>query len=162
MSRLTAIFNTVFLSLLIIMVGSGLTLVHCTHTDNVAVAQLSTMGIGGERATMMTSGECCSKRNDCCCGCCNSKRMKAMEKAGHHCDMSSRSCMSLSSIGIQPLSSHEAPRLSFQQTAIVMHSALTAVMPQPTYAYRLSPHAEGHPEKAPPRHYLRLLTILLI
>lgn len=153
MKRLSVIFNVIVLSALVVMAGAGITLIRCSHTGELSVAQFAAAG----NAIMTQScdndngvEECCGMdEDDHCCHDCNSS-------------VGELPCMDYKLIKPQPIDSSNGFSFDFYPLFTIVPEFLgNAVQEQPgvTAKFQRIPSGGRH---GPPRSYLRLITVLQI
>lgn len=150
MSRYSAIFNALFLSLLIVAIGGGVTLVHCNRMQQTTVAQLSMAAIDGDLGENIVQAPCCranaSEETDNCI-------------AAH---ITSRSCMDYVQIRVSPQTYSPAPHFSFIAPSLALPAyMLWTECREATLCCEQAILADM-PSHGPPRSYLRRLRLLQI
>lgn len=174
MKRLGVIINIIVISLLLILMGGGVTLVHCQRTGALSVAQLSldannvvaSVCSAAESAESMS--DAASSDSDNCCaaegeehGCCaNCEAEHAPVKLSK--TIESKSCMQYMLLKGQPTTFHAAQNIDFQPMVTVVPDFLLASVPDFPVSRNVGDFFYNSPQHAPPRAYLRLLTTLLI
>lgn len=145
MKRITGLLTTLLLSLTIVWMGAGITLLHCAHTGAVEVA---------------TAAE-----DDGCAPDAHQEKpchpMSHMAKAGDCSRMPS--CMSVEVLRLSPSTVSQSVRYIFGQTAVCLPPLV------PVFADLLPADAGDSrtvvaesPWHSPPRHYLTLIRVLQI
>lgn len=150
MRRLSIIFNVALLSLLIIMVGGGVTLMHCNHTGNLSIAQLpgaAAMPQGGAEA--WPQGECATK-TDCC------------SAGSHGTEMGELPCMDYKLLSCQPSIMSHGFSFSHVPACVELPEFLSAAVSPCRAAVERRRLTECCGRHGPPRRYLRLITVLQI
>lgn len=174
MKRLGVIINIIVISLLLILMGGGVTLVHCQRTGALSVAQLSldannvVASVCSEAESAGSMSDAASSDSDNCCaaegeehGCCaNCEAERASFKLSK--TIESKSCMQYMLLKGQPTTFHAAQNIDFQPMAIVVPDFLLASVPDLPVNRNIGDFLCDSPQHAPPRAYLRLLTTLLI
>lgn len=153
MKRISIIFNSILLSLLIILVSSGVTLVQCNHTGNMSVAQLSvarTMTMMHSETIAHGSGKCCGMEPEC--HCCHADRTAVGEQP----------CMDYTLISSQPTNSVNGFNLDFHPLYTLLPDFFGGVVVRVPQVIIKSLLPECNGRHGPPRNYLRLITVLLI
>ncbi len=150
MSRYSAIFNALFLSLLIVAIGGGVTLVHCNRMQQTTIAQLSMAAIEGDIGDNMVQAPCC--------------RASAAEVIDNciAAYITSRSCMDYVQIRVSPQTYSPAPHFSFIAPLLALPAyMLWKECREATLCCEQAILADM-PSHGPPRSYLRRLRLLQI
>lgn len=150
MKRLSIIFNVALLSLLIIIVGGGVTLMHCNHTGSLSVVQLPGAAVMShemdDEAETEGNGEM-----DSDCHCCHFHNM-----------IGELPCMNYKLLSCQPSIMSHGFSFSHVPVCVQLPDFLSsAVSPYCIPAARRK-QTECSGRHGPPRHYLRLITVLQI
>lgn len=148
MKRLSIIFNIALLSLLIIMVGGGVTLMRCNHTGSMSVVQLS-VGDGMSQQEAEAEDESATMQ-DCC------------TVPYHGTSARQLPCMDYTLLSLQPTILSNGFTFSHAPLCMELPPYLeTALSPCfATVSRRQSTECSGR--HGPPRRYLRLITVLQI
>lgn len=150
MSRYSAIFNALFLSLLIVAIGGGVTLVHCNRMQQTTVAQLSMAAIDGDIGENMVQAPCCranaAEENDNCI-------------AAH---IKSRSCMDYVQVRVSPQTYSPAPNFSFIVPSLALPAYMLSTQCREATLCCEQTILADMPSHGPPRSYLRRLRLLQI
>lgn len=148
MKRFLLMLNIMVLSLFIVVMGGGVTLIYCNHTGNMTVAQLTVAG------DVMQESE----KEENCCG---------MEPECHchmalHTAVSEQQCMDYTFVSGQPTNVSSSIIPNMQPLFTLLHDFIgSAILRVPVITMKnLLPAINGR--HAPPRAYLRLITVLLI
>lgn len=174
MKRLGVIINIIVISLLLILMGGGVTLVHCQRTGTLSVAQLSldanniVASVCSEAQSAESMSDDASSDSDNCCaaegeehGCCaNCEAERASVKLSK--TIESKSCMQYMLLKGQPTTFHTAQNIDFQPMVTAVPDFLLASVPDFPVNRNVGDFLYDSPRHAPPRAYLRLLTTLLI
>ena len=145
MKRIGIIFYSILLSLLIVVMSGGVTLVQCNHTGSMSVAQLSPhMGYAAEK------DDCCGMKPEC--HCCHS----------HAETVGELPCMNYTLVKAQPTSFSQGFTLDFQPVCLVMPDFVGKQLLRVSQVIVKAMMPEGNGRHGPPRSYLRLITVLLI
>ncbi len=153
MKRLGVIINVIVLSALVILAGAGITLVRCSHTGTMSVAQFAV----ADNAVMMQSCDNTDGVEECC----------GMDEADHCCHdcgdtIDELPCMDYKLIKPQPIDSSNGFAFDFQPLCTLVPDFLgVAVRELPGVAAEFLRMPSGG-RHGPPRAYLRLITVLLI
>ncbi len=155
MKRIGIIFYSILLSLLVIFVSSGVTLVQCNHTGNMSVAQLSTS------FDYDADDDCCGMEPEYHDGCCDMD-VENYCSHSHYENLDELPCMNYTLVKAQPTSFSNAFVPGFQPLCFIVPDFLgiPVVRFVRVVVKALLPECNGR--HGPPRSYLRLITILLI
>lgn len=142
MKRIASILTVVLLSAVIVLLGAGISFVHCCHTKATEMVQISDLGMHEK-----DSHDNCkqhSKNHDCT-------------------DISSSSCMKITVVKLEPTLSaeHQMPQLTAPCFLLSPFISIPAIHSLPLQAMWALRHTGDSPH-SPPRDYLRLIKILLI
>ena len=156
MKRFSIIFYSILLSLLVVLMSSGVTLVQCNHTGNMSVAQLS-----ASFDYDADEEDCCGMEPEChddCCGkdtenhCCHS----------HDENVDELPCMSYTLVKAQPTNFSNAFMPGVQPLCFTVPDFLGAPVVRLMHVVVKALFPECNGRHGPPRSYLRLITVLLI
>lgn len=138
------------LSLLIIMVGGGVTLMHCNHTGNLSIMLLpGAAAMPQGEAQAWQKGECAAKP-DCC------------RRDSHETQAGELPCMNYKLLSCQPSIFSHGFSFSHVPVCVQLPQFLSsAVSPYCVPAERRM-LTECSGRHGPPRQYLRLITVLQI
>ena len=153
MKRISVILSVIVLSALVVMAGSGITLIRCSHTGELSVAQLAAAGNAVVQQSCSNDDgmeECCGMdEEDHCCHDCNAS-------------VGELPCMDYKLIKPQPIDSSNGFCFDFHPLFTVVPEFLGNDIkehPTVTAEFRRIPSGGRH---GPPRGYLRLITVLQI
>lgn len=145
MKRIVTFMATLLLSAVIVLLGGGLTLVHCSHSGSTTVAQWQ------GAASTTPSAESVSDT-----GCCHHAEQPSA------CAVSSR-CMQLTVVSLPQIFSHPSPTFSFQPLVAELPPQLLATpLPELLQATDDATEYTSVTFHGPPRQWLRMLTTLQI
>ncbi len=150
MSRYSTIFNALFLSLLIVVIGGGVTLVHCNRMQQTVVAQLSMAAISDD------AGEPSSKA-PCCMSCHEAESNKSAATC-----LAPQPCMDYEHIATSPQTYSPAPHYSFLPPMFALPAYMLQadnIVSEPVLQQELAADTPSH---GPPRSYLRFIRVLRI
>ncbi len=150
MSRYSAIFNALFLSLLIVAIGGGVTLIHCERMQQTTIAQLSMAAFGGDIGEDMAQSPCCRA--------CSAEETDN----GLAVYIASRSCMNYVQIGVSPQTYSPAPHFSFIAPSLALPAYMLWTECHDATLCCEQTILADMPSHGPPRSYLRRLRILQI
>lgn len=142
MKRLCAILQSVMLSMLIIALGGGVSLVNCSHKGTVEIASVLS---GSQGLTA-----CEQDMADCCKADCHSKAMK-------------QNCMSVKTLKIANSTVAQSLSFHFQDIPNLIFYAVQRWKSElPTATFATDDKYIESVETSPPRDYLRILRVLRI
>lgn len=150
MKRLLNIWLVSLLSLMVIYLSVGATVMHCLRSNEVKV--------------VMAMGDCCTKKcNDCCADDCQQTMHGDMHHASQGEGVLHKHCMDYQQMKLSPtLSIQKAEFDASPVFAGIMPAAWLAV-PRPVVSYeydaKISDYVVSH---APPRAYLAWINSLII
>lgn len=145
MKRIGIIFYSILLSLLIVLMSGGVTLVQCNHTGNMSVAQLSPrLDYGAEK------DDCCGMEPEC--HCCHS----------HVATVGELPCMDYTLVKAQPTSFSHGFTLDLHPLCFTVPDFIGAPVVRASRVMVKTLLSGGNGRHGPPRSYLRLITVLLI
>lgn len=145
MKRIGILFSGILLSLLVILMSGGVTLVQCNHTGSMSVAQLSPSFEGDA-----DNGDCCGMEPEC--RCCHS----------HGETVGELPCMNYTLVKAQPTSFSHGFTLDFHPACFVVPDFVGQQLLRVPQVIVKVLMPEGNGRHGPPRSYLRLITVLLI
>lgn len=137
MSRIANIFYALFLSLLLIVIGGGVTFVHCQRMQQTTIADLSQVP---------------------CCKCCKEKAQANKAKAA----LSQQPCMDYTRLHFSPQTFSNATHYSFLAPTFCLPPYLLTAEARPSKPLNSGSTSTNNSPHGPPRKYLRLITVLQI
>ncbi|MGN1262811.1 MAG: hypothetical protein ACI4TW_02145 [Prevotella sp.] len=142
MKRFASILTVMLLSAVIILLGVGISFVHCCHTKATEMVQISDMRM--HEKDNHDNCEQHSKSHDCT-------------------DISSSPCMKITVVKLEPTLSakHQTPQFTVPCIPLSPFINIPTIHPLPILAKSATRHTDDSPH-SPPRDYLRLIRILLI
>lgn len=155
MKKIGIIFYSILLSLLIILMGGGVTLVQCNHTGNISVAQLS------------ASFDDDAYDEDCCGMEADNGEACDTEQKSHCChsygdSVEKQPCMNYTLVKSQPTNFSNVFIPAVQPLCFTVPDFIGAPVVRLAHVVVKALLPECNGRHGPPRNYLRLITILLI
>lgn len=134
MKRLPLFITAMLLSVLVVMMSGGMTVVHCAHSGEWHMMSGEAMALAGQGDG--DGGDCCPGKSP---------------------------CMTVTSVGAQPSVMPTAVLHTFQCPVLALPPMMESLMCQvPQWGVTMPQLLGSMPFHGPPRHWLRLITVLQI